>query len=54
MVKNTENQINVEIRCKHCGKLLFVILKKDIDKRNKSDIIVSRCNRCGKDNHIKI
>lgn len=54
MVKSVENHIKVEIRCKHCGKLLFIILKKSIDKRNKSDIIVCRCNRCGLDNNIKI
>ena len=53
MVKNEKNHIKVETRCTHCGKLLFVILKKGIDKRNKNDIIVCRCNRCGKDNEIK-
>lgn len=47
----TENKITVEIRCKRCGKLLFKILKRfDIYKKN--DTIVSRCNRCGKDNYI--
>lgn len=54
MVKSPENLIKVEIRCKKCGKLLFILHKKGIDKRNNYDIIVSRCNRCGKDNHIKI
>lgn len=54
MVGNAEKYIKVEVRCRHCGKLLFNILKKSIDKRNKSDIIVCRCNRCGLDNNIKI
>ena len=54
MVRTTENLIKVEKRCKKCGKLLFILLKKGIDKRNNCDIIVSRCNRCGKDNHIKL
>jgi len=54
MVKSTEKMINVEVRCKNCGKLLFKILKKGIDKRNKCDIIVVRCNRCSTDNSIKI
>lgn len=54
MVKCAEKQLKNEIRCKKCGKLLFIIFKKGIDKRNKTDIIVSRCNRCGIDNSIKI
>ena len=54
MVKNTENKITIEVRCSNCGKLLFKIFKKSIDKRTKSDIIVVRCNRCSADNNIKI
>lgn len=48
-----ENNITVEIRCKRCGKLLFKILKR-FDTHKKSDIIVSKCNRCKNDNYIEI
>ena len=48
----TENKITVEVRCKRCGKLLFKILKQ-FDITKKSDIIISKCNRCKNDNYIE-
>ena len=46
--------ISVEKRCEKCGKLLFKLKKKNVDKIEKSVIIISRCTRCGCDNNIKI
>lgn len=46
--------ISIEKRCKKCGKLLLKLKKKNIDKIEKSVIIISRCTRCGYDNNIKI
>ena len=46
--------ISIEKRCKKCGRLLFKLHKKNIDKIEKGVIIVSRCNRCSCDNYIKI
>ena len=54
MVKSKEDMIKVEYRCKHCGKLQFKIIKKTIDKFDKSVIIEVRCNRCSTDNTIKL
>lgn len=51
-----ENDNNFEVRCGNCGKLLFKIVEKPIDKSNKNVIIVARCTRndCSTDNLITI
>lgn len=48
-----------EVRCGHCGKLLFVtdgIFKKDVDFSSQNAIIVARCTRsyCKIDNRVQI
>lgn len=47
---------SLEVRCKSCGKLLFVVRKScfRVDKKARSVTIVARCTRCKSDNVVAI
>ena len=48
IIKNNSN--NYEVRCRNCGKLLFVFKPNYsfcVDKKTQSVKIVSRCTRSG-------